>query len=137
MAILKEPTIEIPDVKISGMGLEATVLDVTLEINNPLPVGGTIKSTSFRIYLLKNGAETLLGEGGKDGIEIGGSSVTRTNIPVKLKNTAILASAAGLVGGDIEIIIRGNAAIDLKIVAPSIPFEKKTKIEGLLKGLTG
>jgi len=130
----REPSIEITGAGIGGVGIETTTLDVTLSVNNPLPFGGTLESVEFKIFLLNEGKEAFLGEGRKENIRIDQSGLTRTEIPVKLKNTAILSAAAGLIGSDIDILIRGTAAVDLTVAVPAIPFEKKMRIEGFLKG---
>ena len=132
----KEPSIEITGAGIGGVGIESTTLNVTLKVNNPLPFGGTIESTEFKIFLLKEGKEVFLGEGKKGNIKIEKGQPTLADIPVKLKNTAILSAAGGLIGSDLDIVIRGTAAIDLTVATPAIPFEKKVTIEGFLKGLT-
>lgn len=129
-----EPSIEIANVGVGRIGIESTTLNVTLSINNPIPVGGVLKSAKFRIFLLKNGEESFLGEGRKDNIRIEGGQITQTEIPVNLKNTAVISAAGGLIGSDLDIVVRGTASIDLKIAAPEIPFEKKVKIGGFLKG---
>ena len=131
----KGPSIEIDGAGIGDIGIESTTLNVTLLINNPIALGSTLKSIKFRVLLLKNSNETFLGDGEKDNIRIGGGGVTRTEIPVKLRNAAIISVAGGLIGDDLDIVIRGTAAIDLKIAAPKIPFEKKVKISGFLKGI--
>lgn len=131
----KEPSIEIAGAGIAGVGIETTTLNVTLAVKNPLPFGGTLESVEFKIFLLNECKEAFLGEGRKGDIRIEKGQVTMTEIPVKLKNTAILSAAAGLIGSDIDIVIRGTAAVDLTVAAPAIPFEKKVRIEGFLKGL--
>lgn len=131
------PSIEIAGAGIGAIGIESTTLNVALAVDNPLPVGGTIKSIKFKVFLLKDRKEAFLGEGQKDNLRIDGGSVTRTEIPVQLKNTAILSAAGGLIGSDLDIVVRGTATVDLKIAAPAIPFEKKVEIEGFLKNLKG
>ena len=128
-----EPSIEIVKVGIGGIGIESTTLNVTLSINNPIPMGGALKSAKFKIFLLKNNEESFLGEGRKDDIRIEGGRISHTKIPVKLKNSAIISAAGGLIGSDLDIVVRGTASIDLKIATPEIPFEKKVKIGGFLK----
>ena len=131
----KEPSIEIASVGIGDIGIESTTLNVALSINNPIPLGGTLKSVKFSVFLLKQNTESFLGNGEKDNVRIEGGGVTRAEIPVKLKNAAVISAAGGLIGGDLDIVVRGTAAVDLKIAAPEIPFEKKVKISGFLKGL--
>ena len=130
-----EPSIEITGAAIGGIGIGSTTLNISLAAENPLPVGGSIKSLQFSIYLLKDGNEVFLGEGEKENIRIEGGGATNIEVPVQLSNPALISAAAGLIGSDIDIIVRGTAAIDLKIVAPKIPFEKKVRVEGLLKSL--
>ncbi|MBN1432335.1 MAG: LEA type 2 family protein [Methanomicrobiaceae archaeon] len=130
-----EPSIEIAGAGIEGVGIEATTLNVAIVVKNPLPFGGNIESLEYRIFLVRDGEEVFLGEGRKGNIRIEKSQATRTEVPVKLKNTAILSAAGGLIGSDIDIVIRGTAAIDLTVATPAIPFEKKVKIEGFLKSL--
>ena len=132
----REPSIEIAGAGIAGVGIETTTLNVTISVNNPLPFGGTLESVEFKILLLKDGKEVFLGEGKRKDIRIEKSGETRADIPVSLKNTAVLSAAAGLIGNDTDIVIRGTAAVDLTVASPAIPFEKKARIEGLLKGFT-
>lgn len=131
----RKPSIEVIDAEIDNIGIESTALKLKLSVNNPLPFGYTIKSAKFKIFLLKEGKEIFLGEGMKEDIRIERNQITRTVVSSELKNTAILSAASGLIGGDIDIVIRGAAAIDLTIVSPAIQFEKKTRIKGFLKNL--
>jgi len=126
--IIKEPQIDVKNVEITSATLQEVVLNVTLNVNNPNPVGITIKSVVFDVYYQQGNDWVLIGhgEGGGYAIKPGMNEIT---VPVTMKSSALMGAGIGaLMKGEITVQIRGTAVPDLLGLNPKIPFTHTTTI---------
>jgi LEA14-like dessication related protein len=120
--LIKEPQIDVKDVAITSANLQETKLNVTLNVNNPNPIGITIKSVVFDVYYQQGNDWIAVGhgEGGDYAIKPGMNEIT---VPVTMKSSALLgAGIDALMKGEITVQIRGTAVPDLLGLNPKIPF---------------
>ncbi len=119
---IKDPNIEIKSVTLGSVNLSQISLLVTLDIDNPNPVGINLKSINFDIYY-QMGSEWIFishVEQGNLRIKPGLNEVT---IPVTIKTSALPAAVVGaLTKGEITLQIKGNASPDFFGITPQIPF---------------
>jgi LEA14-like dessication related protein len=127
--LLKDPEITVKGAVPAAVSLSGITLDVTLQVDNPNPVGITLKSVAFDLFYKSGGRWEFLAsgrQGAKSAIRPGKSDIT---IPVSAKNAEIVKAVIGMVTtGSIDIRIDGKAAVDLKILAPEVPFTKEMNI---------
>jgi LEA14-like dessication related protein len=126
--IIKEPQIDVKNVGITSATLQEVVLNVTLNVNNPNPVGITIKSVVFDVYYQQGNDWVLIGhgEGGGYAIKPGMNEIT---VPVTMKSSALMGAGIGaLMKGEITVQIRGTAVPDLLGLNPKIPFTHTTTV---------
>ena len=126
--IIKEPQIDVKNVEITSATLQEVVLNVTLNVNNPNPVGITIKSVVFDVYYQQGNDWVLIGhgEGGGYAIKPGMNEIT---VPVTMKSSALMGAGIGaLMKGEITVQIRGTAVPDLLGLNPKIPFTHTTTV---------
>ncbi|UUX91283.1 LEA type 2 family protein [Methanoplanus endosymbiosus] len=127
-----KPDIQIKDIHLSGITTRKFSLSAELDIINPFPVGGSVKSVIFEIFFEKSTGESVyLGRGRKDGIKIEKSGTTAVSVPVEIENISAVSALITALTDRIEIIIKGKADFDLKITSLSIPFERREKINSL------
>ena len=65
--LVKDPQIEVNNVAVASVSLQEIGLNVTLNVNNPNPIGITLKSVAFDVYYQQGDELGLLcghGEGG-------------------------------------------------------------------------
>ena len=120
--LIKEPQIDVKDTAITSADLQEIELNVTLNVNNPNPIGITIKSVVFDVYYQQGNDWIAVGhgEGGGYAIKPGMNEIT---VPVTLKSSALLGAGIGaLMKGEITVQIRGTAVPDLLGLNPQIPF---------------
>ena len=126
--IVKEPQIDVKDVAITSATLQEIRLNVTLNVNNPNPVGVTIKSVVFDIYYQQGNDWVAIGhgEGGGYAIKPGMNEIT---VPVTIQSSKLLGAGIGaLMKGEITLQIRGTAVPDLFGLNPKIPFSHTTTV---------
>jgi len=126
--IVKEPQIDVKDVAITSATLQEIRLNVTLNVNNPNPVGVTIKSVVFDIYYQQGNDWVAIGhgEGGGYAIKPGMNEIT---VPVTIQSSKVLGAGIGaLMKGEVTVQIRGTAVPDLFGLNPKIPFSHTTTV---------
>jgi len=126
--IVKEPQIDVKDVAITSATLQEIRLNVTLNVNNPNPVGVTIKSVVFDIYYQQGNDWVAIGhgEGGGYAIKPGMNEIT---VPVTIQSSKLLGAGIGaLMKGEVTVQIRGTAIPDLFGLNPKIPFSHTTTV---------
>jgi LEA14-like dessication related protein len=126
--VIKEPQIDVKNVAITSTNLQEIRVNVTLNVNNPNPIGITIKSVVFDVYYQQGNDWVLIGhgEGGGYAIKPGMNEIT---VPVTLKTSEVMGAGIGaLMKGEITVQIRGTAVPDLMGLNPQIPFTHTTTI---------
>jgi LEA14-like dessication related protein len=126
--LIKEPKIDVKDVAITSANLQEIQLNVTLNVNNPNPVGITVKSVVFDVYYQEGNDWVAIGHGEGGGYEIK-PGMNEISVPVTMKSSALLGAGIGaLMKGEITVQIRGTAVPDLLGLNPKIPFSHTTTV---------
>jgi len=127
-----KPEIRISDIHLSGITTRRFSLSADLEIFNPFPIGGNVKSVYFEIFFEKKPGESVyLGRGRKENIKIEKNGKTVITVPVEIENISAVNALITAITNRIEIVIKGSADFDLKITVISIPFESREKFNSL------
>jgi LEA14-like dessication related protein len=119
---LKQPTVTVTNVVPTKVSLSELAYDVTVSVENPNPVGITLKTLDFDIYYQDKNDWVYLSHGEKSDVEIKpGSNVV--TIPFTVSSAELVRSLGTFVSsGEITLQVRGTAAPDLLGFAPKIPF---------------
>lgn len=126
--LIKEPQINVKDAAITSANIQEIQLNVTLNVNNPNPIGITVKSVVFDVYYQEGNDWVAIGHGEGGGYEIK-PGMNEISVPVTMKSSALLGAGIGtLMKGEITVQIRGTAVPDLLGLNPKIPFTHTTTI---------
>jgi LEA14-like dessication related protein len=121
-SIIKEPEITVKDASVQSATLQEIRLNVTLNVNNPNPVGITIKSVVFDVYYQQGSDWIAIGHGEGGGYVIK-PGMNEISVPVSVKSSELLGAGIGaLTKGEVTVQIRGTAVPDLFGLNPKIPF---------------
>jgi LEA14-like dessication related protein len=140
MPLLREPSVTLEGVKIRAVTLSSLVLDVAIRVQNPNPVGVTLREIPFLVLIRDDGCQQEIASGNAGNVSIPARGDTILPVPVTSRNSAILSALASFVAkGEIGVTIKGNAVIDAVITGWSMPFEKTVsvtmeKVAGALNG---
>jgi len=119
---LKQPTVTIAGVVPTKVTLSEIGYDVTVNVDNPNPVGITLKSLAVDIYYRDKNDWVYLSHGEKSGVEIKPGSNLIT-IPFTASSADVVRSLATLSGSsDVTLQLRGTAEPDILGFGPKIPF---------------
>ncbi len=133
--LLKEPIIAVNNVALRSFSLQSLTLDVTLDVDNPNPVGISVKSLSFDLVYKDRNEWVYLSHGERARFKISTGS-NRVTIPVTVNNAALLtALVAILARGEITVKISGIALPDFLLCAPKVPFSREMTIPLKLRDL--
>jgi LEA14-like dessication related protein len=125
-APLSEPTVTVTNITLEGASLSSLNVLAKIQVDNPNPVGITIANLSFDLYYETDKGEQYLGHGGQENLIIPKSSTTTFDIPVEIGTSqGVQAIGVVLQKGSVPVILRGTAAVDLKVTTVKIPFEKR------------
>jgi len=126
---LREPTVTVTDLSMEDISLSSVTVLARVQVENPNPVGITIANLSFDVFYLTAEGEQYLGHGGRENLVIPKDSTTSFDIPVKIGSLqALQAVGSALENHTITLVMRGTAAVDLKITTVKIPFERRKVI---------
>jgi LEA14-like dessication related protein len=126
--LVKQPEINVTNVVVQSVTLQEIGLNVTLNVNNPNPVGITLKSVVFDVYYQKGNDWNSIGHGEGGGYEIK-PGMNELSVPVTIKTSDLVGAGIGaLISGEITLQIRGIAVPDLFGLNPKIPFSHTTTI---------
>ena len=123
---LAEPTVTVSNITLESASLSSLNILAKIQVENPNPVGITIANLSFDLYYETDKGEQYLGHGGRENIVLPKDSTTSFDVPVEIESVPAL-SAVGVVlqKGSVPVVLRGTAAVDLKVTTVKIPFEKR------------
>jgi LEA14-like dessication related protein len=115
---VKEPEVDLQDVRVTDMSLADATLAFDLDITNPNPLGISMQGLSYKLEL----EDKTFFEGSRDeGLRIGAHDKSRLTIPIKLGYKDVLGTFDALRGNkDVKYRISGNA----KFGPFSIPYEQ-------------
>jgi LEA14-like dessication related protein len=126
---LRPPEVTVTGIAVTGLGLESMDLEVILAVDNPNPVGATIRDVYVNVSYSKDRREVFLGRGESKEIVIPAHNSTEVVIPVTMDNRAMLSAAATLIlSGELEVTAEGMMTVDAGIVSFDIPFRKTERI---------
>lgn len=125
MPLLHDPVVTLEDVRVRKLSLSSLDLEVIIRVENPNPLGITLRQLPFTVRCSSGhqGTEIAAGNTGRIKIPARGSTVLR--IPVTSRNAALIGALATFVTrGGIQVTIQGTATIDVLLFGWSIPFSK-------------
>jgi LEA14-like dessication related protein len=132
--IIKDPEITVKNVTVQSVSAQEVRLNVTLNVNNPNPIGIPIKSVIFDVYYQQGKDWVIIGHGEGGGYTIK-PGMNEISIPVTVKSSeALAAGIEALTKGEITIQIRGTVAPDIFGISPEIPFSRTTTVPVKLPG---
>ena len=116
------------DVAVTSASLQEIILNVTLNVDNPNPVGVAIKSVVFDLYYQQGSDWIAIGHGEGGGYDIK-PGMNEISVPVTVKSSELLSAGIGALSkGEITVQIRGTAVPDLFGLNPKIPFSQTKTI---------
>ena len=125
--VLKDPVVTIGDIALSEVSLQAMMVNTTVNIFNPNPVGADLRKVAFDVWYLDD-TPHYLGHGERSGITVKENGNTSVTIPVRIGTVQAAQGVGSLVQkGSILIRINGSAVIDLKLTTYEKPFEQTQK----------
>jgi LEA14-like dessication related protein len=126
--LLKDPIVSVNDVALRSFSLQNLTLDVMLCVNNPNPVGISLKSLSFELYYHNQNKWVFLSDGHRETFTIKSGS-NEIIIPATVSNASLLTAIIGMIAqGAITIRISGIAQPDLLVFTPKVPFSREMTI---------
>jgi LEA14-like dessication related protein len=126
--LLKDPVVSVKNVSLRSFSLRNLTLDVTLCVDNPNPVGISLKSLSFDLYYQNRNEWVFLSEGDRDKFKIKSGS-NEVKMPATVSNASLLTAIIGMIAqGAITIRISGIAQPDFLVFAPKVPFSREMTI---------
>ena len=125
MPILHDPVVTLEDVRVRKISLSSLDLEVMIRVENPNPVGITLRQLPFTVQYRSGNQSTEIATGDTGRVKIASQGSTVLQIPVKSQNSAIIGALATFVTrGSIQVTIQGTATIDALLFGWSIPFSK-------------
>lgn len=125
MPILHDPVVTLEDVRVRKISLSSLDLEVMIRVENPNPVGITLRQLPFTVQYRSGNQSTEIATGDTGRVKIASQGSTILQIPVKSQNSAIIGALATFVTrGSIQVTIQGTAIIDALLFGWSIPFSK-------------
>ena len=129
MPILQEPAVTLEGIRVRAISLASMDLDVMIRLNNPNPIGVTLRELRFVTLCGTGGHEQEIADGNTGSISIPARDSTVFTVPVTSHNKALIRAIAAFVArGGIEVTIKGNAVVDTVIAGWSVPFEKMVTV---------
>ncbi len=126
--LVKEPEIDVTNVTIESVTLQEIGLNVTVNVNNPNPLGIALKSVVFDVYYQRGNDWVIIGHGEGGGYDIR-PGMNELSIPVVVNSTELIGAGIGAVmNQEITVQIRGIAVPDLFGLSPQIPFSSTKTI---------
>ena len=140
MPILQEPAVTLEGIKVRAISLASIDLDVLIRMNNPNPIGVTLRELHFVTLCGTGGHEQEIADGNTGSIRIPARDSTLITVPVTSHNKALIRAIAAFVArGGIHVTIKGNAVVDAVITGWSVPFKKTMTVtmEQVEESMTG
>jgi LEA14-like dessication related protein len=136
MPILQEPAVTLEGIKVRAISLVSIDLDMMIKMNNPNPIGVTLRELHFVTLCGTGGHEQEIAEGNTGSIRIPARDSTLITVPVTSHNKALIRAMAAFVArGGIHVTIKGVAKIDCIVACWSLPFTKTLMVT--VRQLTG
>ncbi len=115
---VKEPQVNLRDVRVTAMSLTGATLAFDLDVRNPNPLGISMQGFTYRLDL---GGETLL-KGTEDRkLHVGANRTSQVTVPLSLEFDKVYKLLASLKGKDtVQYHVSGDAKFGLF----SVPYDK-------------
>ena len=125
MPVFCDPVVTLEDVRLLKVSLPSLDLEVAIRVENPNPLGITLRELPFTVLCSSGHTDQQLASGNTGRVKIARNGSTVLRIPVTSQNaTLIRALATFVTKGGVRVTIRGTATIDAVLFGWSIPFSK-------------
>jgi LEA14-like dessication related protein len=132
--LVRDPVISVKNVAVASLSLTNLSLGITLAVDNPNPVGITLKTLAFDVYYQKGADWTYLSSVTQSDVVIK-SGKNDLAIPVNIRNTELFSALFGMIADSkLTLQVKGFASPDLCVCAPKIPFTYTSTIPLALPG---
>ena len=126
--LVRDPVVTLDHVAVTTFSIPEIGLNVTLNVDNPNPMGIKLKTIVFDVYYLKGNDWVFISHGSGTGIEIV-PGMNQVTVPVSLRTAELPGAGLGaLLQGEITLQVRGNATPDFFLFSPEIPFNQTVTI---------
>ena len=109
------------------------VLEATVAIENPSPVGGTLKRLEYEVLFLDAGTPYPMGGGALTDITLAPRKTTDLELVVSLKPSDVIGASTlveRLAQGDlVSFLVRGKAIVEVLGQQIGIPFETIARVK--------
>ena len=140
MPILSDPTVTLEDVRLRAISLSSLDLEVMIRVENPNPLGITLRELPFSALFNSGKGDLELAKGNIGQVNIAARGSTLLRVPVTSQNIALIrALTTFFTKGGMQVTIRGSAVIDAVLRGWSVPFEKTVPVtmEKIAESLAG
>jgi LEA14-like dessication related protein len=125
MPVFCDPVVTLEGVRLRQFTLSSLDLEVIIRIENPNPLGITLRELPFAVLCSSGHTDQQLAAGNTGRVKIARSGSTVLRIPVTSQNAALIKVLATFVTkGGVQVTIRGMAIVDAVLFGWSVPFEK-------------
>jgi len=125
MPVFCDPVVTLEDVRLLKVSLPSLDLEVAIRVENPNPLGITLRELPFTVLCSSGHTDQQLASGNTGRVKIARNGSTVLRIPVTSQNaTLIRALATFVTKGGVRVTIRGTATIDAVLFGWSNPFSK-------------
>ncbi|MFA4850754.1 MAG: LEA type 2 family protein [Methanoregula sp.] len=125
MPVLHDPVVTLEDVRVRKITLTSLDLDVMIRVENPNPIGITLRQLPFTVMCSSGNRDQEIAAGNTGRVKIPAQGNTVLCIPTTSQNAALIGALATFVTkGGIQVTIQGKAIIDCLLFGWSIPFSK-------------
>ena len=125
MPVLSDPVVSLEDVRVRAFSLSSLDLEVMIRVENPNPLGITLRQLPFTIQYSQGDKQKEIASGDPGRTKIPARSSTVLRIPITSRNAALIGTFASfLTRGSLQVTIKGTAIIDCLLFGWSIPFTK-------------
>ena len=129
MPLLKEPSVALEGIKIRSVSQESLDLDVAIRVENPNLFGVTLREIPFLILIPDGEHLKEIANGNSGTVSIPAKETSLFTIPVTSRSSdLVMAIAAFVAKGGLDVTIRGVARVDAVIACWSEPFEKTVTV---------
>lgn len=125
MPVLSDPVVSLEYVRVRAFSLLSLDLEVMIRVENPNPIGITLRQLPFTVQYRQGDKQTDIASGDPGRTKIPAKGSTVLHIPITSRNAALLGALASfLTRGSLQVTIQGTATIDALLFGWSIPFSK-------------
>jgi LEA14-like dessication related protein len=125
MPVFCDPVVTLEDVRLRHFTVSSLDLEVIIHVENPNPVGITLRELPFTIQCSSGQTTQQLACGNTGRVKIARNGTTVLRIPVTSQNAALInAFGTFVIRGGVQVTILGMAIIDCILFGWSIPFSK-------------